>query len=812
MIKNYFKTTLRYLWRNRLFTGLNIFGLAIGISACWIIYRMVDYEFSFDKQQPNAERVFQVVSQNRDQHGRGGGFSAIAKALPPALADGMTGVELVVPIYQQSRETAHVATAEGGKPRVIESPSGLVATRPDYFKMIPYRWLAGNPAIAIDAPGKVVLTSSRAEDYFPGVPPQELAGKTITYNDTISVTVSGVVADLDYPNSFDAKEFFAITPSEWISDNWSSRSSNEELYIRLHDGVSQSHVLQQINTLNEQHNREGFEKYNYKMWYEFLPLVDKLFAIQYGGRIPTADKNVLYGLMGVAAFLLTLACINYINLSTAQLPQRAREIGIRKTLGSTPARLISHFLGETLVIVLLALGFSFILSSIGLRVFRDFIPQGMSTFANHSGMVAFGLLLAFSITLIAGIYPAWLITRVQTINVLKGQAEKVLGRVRFSLRKGLIVFQFVIAQVFIISAIIIGQQLRYALNKDLGFNHEAVLTVGIPFNIRDKEPYKDKQFVLKQQLERRPEIAGVALGDLPMSNSMMATILFHDSDTGRMQEQVMLKSVDTDFINLYDIPLLAGRNLQTSDTTREYIINEVALKAFGFPTPEAAIGQRLTKGDGDIGLPITGVVKDFHQFSLKSGIDAAALVMYKDGLNTLNIKLPPSQPGKWKDAIALIEADWKRVYPDIPFEYRFYDDTISSLYKQEYKTSTLITAATGITVFISCLGLFGLATLMAFQRTKEIGIRKVLGATVTGIMGLLSKDFVKLILVAVAVASPIAWWAMNRWLEDFAYRIDIQWWMFAVAGLATVVIALFTVSWQAVRAAIANPVDSLRDE
>jgi len=273
-----------------------------------------------------------------------------------------------------------------------------------------------------------------------------------------------------------------------------------------------------------------------------------------------------------------------------------------------------------------------------------------------------------------------------------------------------------------------------------------------------------------------------------------------------------LKSVDTDFINLYDIPLLAGRNLQTSDTTREYIINEVALKAFGFPTPEAAIGQRLTKGDGDIGLPITGVVKDFHQFSLKSGIDAAALVMYKDGLNTLNIKLPPSQPGKWKDAIALIEADWKRVYPDIPFEYRFYDDTISSLYKQEYKTSTLITAATGITVFISCLGLFGLATLMAFQRTKEIGIRKVLGATVTGIMGLLSKDFVKLILVAVAVASPIAWWAMNRWLEDFAYRIDIQWWMFAVAGLATVVIALFTVSWQAVRAAIANPVDSLRDE
>lgn len=809
MITNYFKTTLRHLWRNRLFTALNVLGLAIGISASWMVYRMVNYEFSFDKQQPDPERIYQVVSRSLDHQGRGGGFSAIAKALPPAISDRMTGVELVVPMYYQNRETVRVGD---GEPKVIESPRGLVATRPDYFKMIPYRWLAGNPETAINAPGKVVLTHSRAMQYFPNLAAEDIMGRTILYNDSIAVSVSGVVADPDYLNSFNVHEFFAIAPEEWSNDNWSGRSSEEELYIKLETGTSPSHVLQQINALNDRYNGEIFEKYNFKMWYEFLPLADKHFAVEYGGRTRIANKNVLHGLIGVAGFLLLLACINYINLSTAQVPQRAREIGIRKTLGSTPERLIYRFLGETWVITLLALSLSFLLSFLGLRIFRDFIPEGMVEFANYPEMAVFGIVLILVVTLLSGFYPAWLTTRVQTVNVLKGQAEKSLGKARFGLRKGLIVFQFVVAQVFIISAVIIGQQLRYAMNKDLGFDREAVLTVQIPAKIRNKEPYKGKQFVLKQQLEKYPEIEAIALGDLPMSNSMSATILFYASDTGKVQQQIMMKNVDADFIGLYNIPLLAGQNLQSSDTARGYVINEVALKAFGFPTPEAAIGKQLVNANGDKSLPITGVVRDFHQFNFKSRIDAATFISAKDGLNTLNIKLPPSQPGKWKEAIQIIETEWKQLYPGIPFEYRFYDETIASMYEQEYRTSRLISAATGITIFISCLGLFGLATLMAFQRTKEIGIRKVLGASVTGIVQLLSKDFVKLVLIAVVIASPIAWWAMDKWLTDFTYRIEIQWWMFGLAGLTAVVIALLTVSWQAIRAAMANPVDSLKNE
>lgn len=810
MLRNYIKTTLRHLWRQRLFTILNVLGLAIGISASWIIYRMVDYEFSFDKKQPDSEQIFQVVSRSSRPDGTEGGFAGVSKALFPALINEVSGLKAVVPMYYRYSETVTINKGEETDLN-FDNPEKQVGTLPSYFEMIPYKWLAGNSKAALDAPDKVVLTRSRAQKYFPNMSAQSVLGKTIVYSDTLTVVVSGVVDDLGYPSSFDAQEFFAISSQDVASDSWSSRNSDDLIYVKTEKGGSPISILQQLNAINESHNKEDFEKYNFKLWYEFLPLADKHFAVEYGSNTRTANKKVLYGLIGIASFLLALACINYINLSTAQIPQRAKEIGIRKTLGSTPAKLINRFLGETLVITLFAIALSFLFSFLAFRLFSDFIPEGMQDFVNYKGMVIFGVLLIVTVTLLSGIYPAWLITRVQTVNVLKGQVEKTSGGIRFNLRKSLIVFQFVVAQIFIISAVIIGQQLRYSLNKDLGFNHEAVLTIDVPYKIHIDEHFKDKQFVLKQELEKHPEITAVALGDLPMSDGFRAAVLFYQSDTGRIQQQVMFKNVDTDFMDLYNIPLLAGRNLQPSDTIREYIINEVALKAFGFSTPESAIGKHLV-GYGDRDLPITGVVRDFHEFSTKSSIEPAAFFSEKADLRTLNIKLPPSQPDQWEKAIQVIETEWKKIYPGVPFEYKFYDETIASLYQQERNTSKLVGAATGVTIFISCLGLFGLATLTAFQRTKEIGIRKVLGATVTGIVKILSKDFVKLVFIAIIIASPIAWWAMNQWLQDFVYRVEIQWWMFVLAGTIAVFIALLTVSFQAVKAAIANPVDSLRDE
>jgi len=797
--------TLRHLWRNRLFTILNILGLAIGISASWIIYRMVSFEFSYDKFEPDRERIFQLTFLSKTDDGRGGEMAFIPKGALPALLQNISGIDEVIPVYYQ-----HYAAAKTSQNPLIENLTEQVATLPGYFKTIGYQWLAGNAEGSLKAPNQVVLTASRAQRYFPGKRPSEIIGQTITYNDTIPKTVSGVLADLDYLNSFPAQEFFPLSQADLTNTDWSSISSNELLFVKLKNGVNPKAVLNQLNTLNQKLNSETFKQYHFKSSFNLLPLQDKHFAVQFGAHTRTASKPVLYGLMGIAFFLLALACINYINLTTAQIPQRAKEIGIRKTLGCTPHTIIRAYLSETFIVCLLAVVVSLLLTFLSLHIFAEYIPEGMLDFTHYPSMVGFTMALIGGITLLAGFYPSWLATRVQTVRVLKGEMKQSFGKYQLNFRKTLIVFQFVIAQVFVICAIIIGQQLRYTLNKDLGFQHEAILTFNLPNKVQNEPEWQGKQFVLKHRLAQHPEISMVALGDLPMSDWMTASLMYSGMDSTAIQKQMMFKNIDPDYLALYRIPLLAGRNIQQTDSVRELVINETALHAFGFDKPADAVGQQLFQGSKS--RLIVGVVKDFHQFNLKSGIDILGFTAKRPGLATFNIKLAPAKVSSWKKTIGLIEKEWKAVYPGFDFQYQFYDDTIRDLYQQEHRTAKLVTTATMITLLISCLGLYGLVTLTAFQRTKEIGIRKVLGATVSGVIALLSKDFVKLVLLALFIAAPMAWWAMNKWLEDFAYKIDIQWWMFAAAGLGAIVIALLTVGLQAVKAAMANPVESLRNE
>lgn len=796
--------TLRHLWRNKLFTALNIVGLAIGISASWIIYRMVSYEFSYDKFELDRERIFQIYSHGEMEDGQSRDQVFVPKAVLPRLLQDIAGLEKIAPLYYRNYSSAK--TSDG---RNLDQLDEQVATLPDYFQMIGYQWLAGNPQRAI-APDKVVLTAKRAQRYFPGKSPDSIIGHTITYNDTLQKTVSGIVADLDYLNSFPAQEFFALNQEEFTNTNWLTVSSNELLFVKLKKGVSPKAVLDQLNRINSSINREFFKQNNFTSNFKLLPLADKHFAVHLGLHTRTASKPVLFGLMGIAGFLLALACINYINLTTAQLPQRAKEIGIRKTLGGKSFALIWTYLKETLTLCILAVLLSFLFTVIALRIFAEYIPEDINHFNNYGEMLLFTGLLICGITLLAGLYPSWLATRVQTVRVLKGDLNQSIGSYQLNLRKGLIIFQFVIAQVFVVCAIIIGQQLKYTLDKDLGFQHEAVVTVDIPQKTQEDSLYQGKQFVLKRILEQQPEIKTVALGDIPMSNWMNGWSMDYRSDTGTVKRGVLFKNVDANYLKLYQIPLLAGRTLQETDTIRELLINETALKSFGFNRPQDAIGQTLYENEHP--RIVVGVFKDFHQFNLKSEIPSLVFTAVKPRLTSFNIKLDSKRPSTWAGTIAVVEKEWKKIYPASPFEYHFYDDTIRDLYLQERRMSKLVTTATIITLLISCLGLYGLATLTAFQRTKEIGIRKVLGATVGGVVALLSKDFVRLVLLALIIAAPIAWWAMNKWLEDFAYKIDIQWWMFAIAGLGATILALLTVGFQAMKAATTNPVDSLRNE
>lgn len=818
MFSNFFKTLYRQLWRNRLFTFLNIIGLSVCICVAWIIFRMVSYEYSFDKKIPDAENIYQVVSKSKtNDNAKEGGFAGVSKPVFNALENDVTGVKLVVPMYYKYQHKASVDDVTGKPPRQFENPDKdiqLVSTNSGYFKLLPYHWLAGNPATALDAPDNVVLTGSRAHEYFPSLKPQEILGKTIIYDDTLLRKVTGIVAQLRYPNSFSAdnNEFISISKKDIGDINWGGMNSNDLIFIKPDKGMQPQKIMEQLNAINLKYNKDNFQKYNYQTWYDVIPLTQKHFEAQFSAQTRTANKKVLNGLMTTGAFLLLLACINYINLSTAMLPKRAREIGIRKTLGSSARALIFRFMGETFVVTFLAALLSFLLTAFVVKIFADFLPDGLLAYMNYGVMIGFLLSLIVVVALISGLYPAWVASKVNTVNVLKGATTNVVGKGSFSLRKGLIIFQFLIAQVFIIGSIIIHRQLSYALNMDLGFNKNGIVTVTIPYYIKDKPAYKDKQFVLKNELERNASIPGVSLGNRPMDNNMIGNILIYYKDSTKIQHQINMKFADTDYLKLYGFKLLAGRNFMASDTMNELVLNDKAVKAFGFASPRDALGKMLfLTGDQRRGYPIVGVVADFNQFGIQTAIDPVLITTNKEHLSTLNIKLP-ADAAQWNESIKAIEKDWKKLYAGVPLQYSFYDKAIEKFYQDEERMQTLVSAATAIAILISCLGLFGLATLTAFRRTKEVGIRKVLGASVSGIVKLLSKEFLLLVMISVVIATPIAWWMMHEWLQNYAYRIDIKWWMFVIAALIAGVIALITVSFQAIKAAVANPVESLRSE
>jgi putative ABC transport system permease protein len=470
-------------------------------------------------------------------------------------------------------------------------------------------------------------------------------------------------------------------------------------------------------------------------------------------------------------------------------------------------------LAETLVTVILATLLAFLLSKLAFALLTDIIPEGTLQHSNPWGLLMFLIPLLLLVTLLSGWYPAWLIAKVQPVSIMRGQASFTLGNNRLALRKVLIVFQFVIAQAFIIGALIMGAQLRYTVKKDMGFDKEAVVLVDVPWKLLRSEAYEGKHFTLAEELKKESGIRMVSLGRKPMTPNYSSSQYEYVSDDDKkepIKRQVFRKSVDTSYIPLYGFQLLAGRNLHASDTTREFVINETAVHAFGFTSPQQALGKLIGQTGGK--FPIVGVVKDFHLQDFHTTIDPVALMMNKDDVGTINIKLNTADPGKWQQTIQAIEKKWNAFYPPGTFAYKFYDQEVEAMYKQERNLSKLINMATTIAIVISCLGLFGLAIITAFQRTKEIGIRKVLGASVTGIVKILSSDFVKLVLIALVIASPIAWWVMTKWLQDYAYRIKIEWWMFALTGLAAVFIAMLTVGFHAVKAAVANPVKSLRSE
>lgn len=819
MFRNYFKIAWRNLARNKVYGIINIAGLALGISACLVIYLVTSFELSFDNFHPQKERIYRVTC---DIHSPLRGIFHIGNVpdpAPMAMRTELTGFESVALFHSYY---AKVTIANGNLPvkqfdqlKQGETRTDIVIAEPQYFDIFRYQWLAGNAATALHDPFTVVLTESKARQYFGNIPLDGVIGKTVIYNDSLRLSVSGIVKDLPRNTDFIFRDFisFATVKHSFLAndfglDQWGNFNKATQAFVKLSAGSSPAKVQAQFPAFVKKHVSLGEED---KATFKLQPLSDIHFNQDYSDNFTRkAHLPTLYGLMGIAAFILIIAAINFINLSTARSIDRAREVGIRKALGSRRSHLILQLLGETLILTLFAAGLSLLFASPVLTAFQSFIPDGVTVRLFQPPTFIFLLVTVVVTTLLAGLYPAFVLSSYLPALSLKG-ATMQKGNQRGYLRKGLIIFQFTISLVFIIGTLVIGRQIRFMLNQDMGFQKDAIINIPTSGNYP-----ADKKMLLAARIRQLPGVEMVSMSNgTPAASSHWSTPLKY------MEHEVtvpcQLEWIDENFVPLYQLHIIAGRNVLPSDTMKEFLVNATCARALGFKRPEDAIGKFVESGASDGSshtCPIVGVVADFHTQSLHEPIKPVFLAVSKKITYSINVKLLTRNQriSRFKTTVAGIEQLWNKTYPNEKFVYTFFDDTIARFYEREQKTAQLMNTAMCIAIFISCMGLFGLATFTAQQRTREISIRKVLGASAANIAAMLSRDFIVLVAIALVAATPLAWYGMHRWLENFAYRTNIAWWIFAAAGLSAMLIALLTVSFQAVKAAVANPVKSLRTE
>ena len=816
MLKNYFIIAFRNFWRNKIFSTINVLGLSIGIGASLIIFLIVYYEFSYDKFEKDSNRIYRVVIDAKFG-GIEGHSAAVQAPLANAIQTEVTGVELTVPVMQfQGDATAKVTISnETNQPVVFKKQQDIIFTNPQYFYLLPFKWIAGTPGTSLKNPFKVVLTESRAHEYFPLLPANDIIGKQINYNDDITVTVSGIVKDLDQQTAFNAVEFISYATiaqthlqDQFMMNEWKDWMAYSQLYIKLSADSKAPQIESQLKTLLAKYNKDGNKDAANTMRFHLQPLNDIHFNHLYasvGGR--TANLSTLYSLLAIAAFLLLLGCINFINLTTANATQRAKEIGIRKTMGSSKKQLVFQFLGETFFITLIAAIISVCLTPLLFNLFKDFIPPGLSfAFVQQPFVFLFLFAITIFVSFISGIYPAIILSGYVPAIVLKNQSFAGKGETRHAwIRKALTVSQFAVAQFFIIATIMVSKQVNYGLNADLGFNKNGIITFDVP---RDTVTSHTQQ--LLNSINLIPAVEVASSGFLSPADKGVAFTNVSYAQKKDVQPEVQMRWGNPEYIDVYKIKLLAGRNVAASDTFREFLINDTYAKLLGFQKPNDAIGKYLTFNGKQ--MPIVGVMQDFHDQSMHSPIFPLVFTDGNGGTFHVRFKATAAGGNAWHAAIIQIQKAFNQMYPGEDFNYKFYDDTIASMYEKEQQTKDLLSWATALAIFISCLGLLGLVMFTINTRTKEIGIRKILGASVTNIVSILSTDFVKLVCIAFLIAAPLAWWGVYKWLQDYAYKTPMSWWVFVLAGFGMLLIALITLSLQTIKAAMANPVKSLRSE
>lgn len=793
MLKNYFKIAFRNLWKHKVFSLINVLGLTVGMSACLLISLYVNFELTYDAFHSKSDRIYRLVTD----------------VITPSetINAGITSWAYGPTIKQDFPEIEAYARINGGsflvrKGDIKFQEEATVFADSSFFRVFDFKLIQGDPKTALKEPLSLVFTEKAAKKYFGDSDP---LGQTLLLSgESLPAKVTGVMKDIPENSLIKGDMFVSMTTmtqrfNRGIDDEWGNFGATT--YLLLKPGTDSKALEKKFPAYLQR--RAGKLMRESKMSYKLF--LEPLLDVHLQSERDVAEKGSMsnvYVFSVVAIFILLIACINFVNLTTARSAERAKEVGIRKAVGAAKGLLARQFVSESVLLCLIAFVFSILLSAALIPMFNNLAGKVIvSGIFDDPSFLAYMLVAAILIGILAGIYPALVLSSFEPVTVLKGRFTTSIKGIL--LRKGLVTVQFAISIALIIATMIVYIQMNYMRNRDLGFSKDQMLVIST-----EGDP---KREAFRESLRGLTGVKSTASSSSVPGGPNRGAYSEIENKSGDLQvANLDLYFVDFDYIPQFGLKMAAGRPFSRefgTDTTQAMVINEAAVKLLGYTRPEDAIGRRF-KQWGREGK-IVGVVRNFHFRSLQETIKPLTMRIEPGGTELVSVKI---EGNLLKETIAAVEAKWKEIVPGRPFNYYFMDEFFDRQYRSEERFEKLFFNFAVLAIFISCLGLLGLASYSTMQRTKEIGVRKVMGASIASIVGLLSRDFLKLVLRAFVVASPIAYFGMDRWLENFAYRTDIHWWVFAVAAVLSTAIAFATVSFQSVKAAVMNPVKSLRSE
>ncbi|MGZ5133751.1 MAG: ABC transporter permease [Flavitalea sp.] len=816
MLKNYLKVAWRNVMKNKTFSFINVFGLSIGLTCCLLIAIYLHNELSYDSYHKNITQLYQLgttfVKNGKDDR-TANTPAPMAKAMQLEFPEIIETTRLLATFSED--KTLLQYTPPGSELKSLYESRGFLADS-TFFRMFSYDFKEGDPATALLQPNTVVLSTEIASKIFGNQPAlNKVIHISSATNGEYDFRVTGVFKPNDIPSHIDGRFFMSIPGgrmAEYIRQRNDLASNNMfNTYFLLAPGTNVKHLESKFPAFIEKHAGKDLKAMGFYKKQFLTPVKDVHLQSDIKMNItPPGSVTYLYILGSIALFTLLIACINFMNLSTARSSKRSAEVGVRKVLGAEKNALIRQFLGESVLMALVALVFAVLITQLLLPLFAQVSGKHFSMpFRQQAILYAGFFALALITGLLAGSYPAFYLSSFQPVKVLKGRFSNSLAAV--SLRRSLVVFQFVISVVLIIASVVINNQMKFLQSTDLGFTKEQQIVVPLR-----SSNAKNLYTSLKNEISRDPQIVSVGASlYYPGIFNPSDMPLYKEGSSMNESKRVFMNWVDESFLQTLDIKAAKGRFFSKSfpaDTNARMILNETAIRQLGFGIPEKAIGKFVVfdwQGER-YRYEIIGVAKDFHFQDLHVPIEPYGFQL--NNRTSYNYMIAHAKAGDISATLRSLESTWHSLNPNEPFDYSFLDHDFHNSYATETRLASIVGYFTIIAILISCLGLFGLATFSAEQRTKEIGVRKVLGASTSGIVTLLSKDFIKLVAVAIVIASPLAWFIMDKWLQDFAYRTEIGWKVFVITSFIALLIAVLTISFQAIRAAISNPVKSLRTE